>query len=470
MRQFKYQQLAQLFRDNIEQGIWLPHEKLPSIRALAAKYSLSKISVQHALQSLESKQLIVAKPKSGYYVLPKQVASNNDNQRYSIASPKQVTMPEIFYRIMEQGAAFDIAPNASDQDETSQHIATLQRHLGRALRQSSYKKAMYYAPPAGSDALREQIVLHYQRRGLFVSADDICISAGCQNSLYLTLQSLCQPGDIVAVESPAFYGVLQLLQHLHLKIIEIPSSYTQGIDVDQLEQAAQKWPIKACIVTPNFATPTGAQMPQSHMKALLQVAEQHNFLLLEDDIYGDLGFQQLTSPLKAFDQHEQVILCSSFSKALSRDLRIGWTINRKYAKQIAQTKLVNQLSTSQATQDGLTSFLQEGHFERHLYQRRRQLLKQRDQLLATIKQYWRFEVRYTVPDGGIALWLTLPAIIDTLALYKEALEQSILLTPGQLFSTEQTFSQNLRLSFAHPMNKERLAAFKTLGKLIKAKL
>lgn len=470
MKLYKYSKLAQELSVGIEQGLWQVHEKLPSIRTLAEQYQLSNISVQHALQLLESRGILFAKPKSGYFVAPRLSIEFSEQPKSKIDKPKPVNVPDVFFDIMERSAAFDIAPKARIDVGKSTHLQSLNRHISRAMRQHQQSNALYYDAPAGDNFLREQIAQRYQRRGVSVSASDVCITLGCQNGLYLALQQVCNAGDTVAVESPAFYGVIQLLQHLKLNIVEIPASYTRGMSAQALSQVASQWPVKACVVTPNYATPTGACMTDTQMQEILKVAAKYNITLIEDDIYGDLGFHRINAPLKKFDENEQVILCSSLSKSLSRDLRLGWTISKLHGKAITKAKLVNHLSGSFAIQQGLASFIHEGHYERHLQYYRRQLLEQREQLLGAIKQYWQFDIRYTVPEGGLSLWLQLPDKISTLDLYNQALERDIVITPGRLFSSESKFNANMRMTFAHPAVNQRLEAIKGLGSMISVQL
>jgi len=464
MKQFKYLQLASLLKSQIDDQKWRENEKLPSIRALALNYNVAKISVQKALHTLEARGIIYVKTKSGYYVAPVKIVEQKGLSLKAMQKPKLVNVPDVFYQIMQRSAAFDIAPRNLDNSKTPNYLLVLNRHLSRALRQKPQNNALYYSEPTGELALREQISQHYRKRNLDISPQEICITSGCQNSLFLALMTSCQPGDIVAIESPAFYGVLQLLQQLKLKVLELPCSPTTGITTESLRAANNKWQIKACVLTANFATPTGALMPEAEKQDLVALATEQNITIIEDDIYGDLGFHGKVAPLKSFDKHNNVILCSSFSKSLSRDLRIGWLVN-KDLKDIQHMKLINQLSTSQALQSGLSSFLAEGHFERHLNQYRKVLLKQRDQLINGIKENWQVQTNFTVPDGGLAIWIELPKGVDTFALYHQAIEEGIVLTPGRLFTSADKFSNYLRLSFAHPMTGHRLSALKRLGEL-----
>lgn len=465
MQKYKYQQLAAELKKQIEDQKIPPHTKLDSIRDIAKTSHLSIISVQKALQLLEARGVVYAKQKSGYYVAVQKAFLNGKTQK-TLLSPKLVNVPDIFFEIMQQGAAFDIAPQNIASAETPNQLLILHRHISRSLRQHAQSKALYYCEPAGSYALRQQISHHYAHRSIEVSPEDICITSGCQNSLFLALSCFCKQGDIVAVESPAFYGVLQLLQQLKLKVIELPCSYTYGLNANALETAALKWPIKACIVTPNYATPTGAIIPDSEQLAIVNIAIKYNILLIEDDIYGDLSFHSQVAPMKKYDQDDRIILCGSLSKTLSRDLRLGWIMTGNKINKISHLKLVSQLSTSQAIQEGVTSYLSQGYYERHLYHYRQQLLKQREQLIQAIGNLWHFPVHYTVPEGGISLWIELPKKANALSIYHEAQKMGITITPGQLFTTEDKFHSNLRLSFAHPTTGHRLKALKQLGEII----
>jgi DNA-binding transcriptional MocR family regulator len=465
MRQFKYQLLANELIAQIEEDKWRSNERLPSIRELASIYNVSKISVQKALHTLEARGLVYVKIKSGYYVVPPKPEQKISQGLSKIAKPKLVDVPDVFYEIMQRTAAFDISPQNLDTAQAPNNLLILNRHISRALRKKPQNNALYYSEPPGNLPLRQQISEHYRRRDHIISAEEICITSGCQNSLFLALMATCQPGDIVAIESPAFYGVLQLLQQLKLKVVELPSSYTIGLTAGALEEATQKWAIKACVLTANFATPTGALIPSKEKRKIAALANEKNIIIIEDDIYGDLGFHSRVEPLKSYDSQDNFILCSSFSKSLSRDLRIGWIVAGKHLKKIVHLKLVYQLSTGQAIQHGLTNFLAEGDFERHLHQYRKVLIKQREQLTHGIAQHWKIPTTFTVPDGGLAIWLQLPETVDTFLLYEQAIAEEIIITPGRLFSSVKKFSNCLRLSFAHPTTGHRLQALIRLGQL-----
>lgn len=458
---FRYQQLTQQLQVLLEEGYWQAGERLPSIRALCQHYQASLATVQHALHRLEAEGLLEARARSGYYVRLQSAATTTANALPALGCPAPVTVPELFFDIMNRSAAFDIQPKGPAVKLP--HLTLLHRLLNRVLREQGMRYALHYDEPLGATALREQLALHYRQCGLQLDKNDLCITAGCQHALFLALQAVCQPGDIVAVEHPAFYGVLQLLQQLQLQVLEIPSGQ-EGMDIAALQQALTRWPVKACVVTPAYATPTGACMPLSRQQQLVALANTYNFALIEDDIYADLGFYQRPSPLKSLDTEQRVILCSSFSKSLSRDLRIGWIAAGRWQPQVARLKLVSQLAGSQSVQQALALFLAQGHYKRHLQHYRIQLQHQRDQVVQALQRYWP-KADYTVPQGGLALWLVLPETVNCTAAYSQCLQQGIVLTPGALFSSSGQFQHCLRLSFANPMLGNRLAALQRLAQL-----
>jgi DNA-binding transcriptional MocR family regulator len=467
LKEPRYEVLASQLKQHITTKRWIIGERLPSIRELCAEYSYAKNTVIKALHVLESENLIEARARSGFYVSLQISNAAPSELTFKDLRPRKVNVPDIFQDIMNRSAAFDILPNES-LAPPSTSLITLHRHINNAMRYQANKKAMYYDEPKGVKLLREQLNSMYRSYGCNINSEEFCITFGCQQSLFLALMTTCQPGDNVAVECPSFYGVLQLLQQLQLNAIEIPTSTINGLDIEAFESVLKKWNIKACVITPSFATPTGANMPLEHKKQLVKLANQHDIALIEDDIYGDLGFFERPTPLKSLDTENRIILCSSFSKSLSRDLRVGWIAGGRWHKAIQKLKLVSSLANNQAIQLGLANFLSNGHYKRHLSQKRQTLKQQRDELITIIQNDWSNSTRFSIPNGGLALWLELAPQVNTQTLYNQALQAKIVLTPGNLFTVSARFNNYLRLSFNHSSTGNRKKALKTLSRIIEA--
>lgn len=466
----RYLALERWLLQQIQQRRWLPGERLPSVRDLCRQKKRSKATVLHALQRLEAQGVVEARPRAGYFVLqpaPSVTLSLCPPAVEPRLQPQPVQLDQLLTDIMQRNAAFNMLPQRP-LDRPPSSLLALQRCIGRALRQQSLQTHLAYDEPAGHIDLRYALARRYTHQGCPVDPQDITITSGCQQALFLALKACCQPGDLVAVESPGYYGVLQLLQALDLQVIEIPSSSLTGMDLSVLEQAAQQWPIRACVVTSYFATPTGASLPISQQDALLDLAKRQDFLIIEDDIYRELDFYHPPSPMKALDLEDRILLCGSFSKSLSRDLRLGWVINATWQQKIKKLKLITQLATSRFIQQGLADFLQQGLMDKHLRARRLELKTQRDQWQQAINQVWGQKVNMTQPEGGLCFWAEWPQALDGLDLYSQALQHRIVLTPGALFSTQQTFDHALRISFALPCTLEHQAALYQIAALMPA--
>ncbi|MCP8688692.1 PLP-dependent aminotransferase family protein [Marinobacterium sedimentorum] len=461
---YRYQQLENWLLQSIREQRWRLGERLPSIRTLCEQQGVSKATVQHALQRLEAQGLVEARPKAGYFVRLQPKTIRAPRSRVQVEAPRPVTVSELFLDVMRRSAAFDLLPDLH-AGEVPSGIVALNRALGRALRRQKGDDHQYYDEPAGDPGLREQLSLHAARRGWTVLPEQLCITSGCQHALFLALMACCRRGDIVAVESPGFYGVLQLLEQLELQVVEVPSSSEQGMDIEALEAALERWDIKACVVSPAFATPGGALMPKEARKRLLALADANDLAIIEDDIYADTAFGQVPDPLKALDSSDRVILCSSFSKSLSRDLRLGWISGARWHQKILHLKLVTQLASSRYQQQGVAEFMRDGSYATHLRRQRNELRTQRDRLIASLHA-WPGEIRVSTPLGGLAIWLELPESIDTLAAYPAALQQGVVITPGPLFSVSGQFRNCLRISYAHPWDGRRIEALSRLPELL----
>lgn len=462
--EYRYQHLEKLLLKGIEQQRWRVGERLPSIRSLCVEHNLSKATVQHALQRLEAKGVVAARPKAGYFVTPQPGHIKPPSSRARIEPPQAVTVSSLLLDIMGRSAAFDLVPDFKQQTPPP-GILALNRSVGRALRREKANSFQYYDEPAGDYDLREQISLHYSRRGWVVSPDQLCITSGCQHGLFLALMAVCERGDVVAVESPGFYGALQLLEQLELRVVEVPTSIQTGMDMDALEEVLDRWKVKACIVSPTYSTPGGALMPMESKQRLLTLAERHNLAVIEDDIYADTAFDTVPDPLKTLDTEDRVILCSSFSKSLSRDLRLGWICGGRWHQQIVRLKLVTQLASSRTIQQGVAEFMKEGGYGAHLRRQRFALQENRDQLL-TLLQAWPQGIKVSRPEGGLAVWVELPNAVNTLSAYVPALNAGVVITPGPLFSVSEQFTHCLRIGYAHAWNAERTHALHQLRELL----
>lgn len=469
MQNFLYQELASQLAEQIQTGLRLPGDRMPSIRQLAQQLQHSKATIIHAYELLEAQGLIEARARSGFVVsatgqtasakLSKPLPSEPD------IAPSLVSANQVLLDIMEQGAAFDIVPEQDKQPAND----LLRRTMARAYRHSNNLQQDYYEQPLGYLPLRQQLAKRLAFSGAQVEAKQVLITQGCQHALLLALMACTKAGDVVAIESPGFYGAFQLLETLGLQALELPSSADTGISPQALSLALEHWSVKALLVSPAFATPTGSCMPEDHKTAIVALCQQHGVTIIEDDIYAELQFGlQRPRSLYSYDDSGNTILCSSFSKSLSRDLRIGWIVPGKYLAQVKRLKIVTSLASSQVQQQGLSDFIQQGGLDKHLRQKRLLLAKQQQELQALVAKHLPMVKSCSVPSGGLSVWLEFDETIDTIKLYNQAKREGIVITPGRLFTAQEKYQNFIRLSFLQAWDESRQQALIKLAKLLSA--
>ena len=297
-----------------------------------------------------------------------------------------------------------------------------------------------------------------------VSPDSIVTTAGCLNAMGLCLQVLTKPDDVVAVESPCYYGILQLIEAYGLKAIEVPVHPETGLSLEALRLAMEQWPLKAVLTVSSFSNPLGCSIPDERKKELVSMLEQYQVPLIEDDIYGDLYFgERRSKAIKAFDEQGLVLLCSSLSKTIDPLLRVGWVLAGRYYEQILHRKFVNMLSTPILPQLVAAEILGQGIYDRHLRQAREAYRQRYQRLVDLVSEHFPAQTRISRPQGGIVAWLELPRSVDSTEFYHYCRAHDVLIAPGEMFSLNKQFQNYFRLSYAPRWTPERERAVLRMG-------
>jgi DNA-binding transcriptional MocR family regulator len=327
-------------------------------------------------------------------------------------------------------------------------VHRLTRILG-AVSRSAGARGLAYESPRGAPELRGQIAQRMLDAGCALTPDDVLITDGCTEALGLALRVVCEPGDTVAIESPAYFGLLEILRSLGLRALPLPSHPETGVHLDTLRFALSQMPIKACLLQTTFSNPLGSSMPDEAKEALVALLAEREVPLVEDDIYGDLSFRAgRPCAAKAFDRSGGVILCSSFSKTVSPGYRIGWIAAGRYQPAVERLKMVNTLASATLPQLALAEFLARGGYDHHLRRMRREYAQNRTCMVQAVNQYFPTGTRTSQPEGGQVLWVELPQAVDAMALAERALAHDIALAPGPMFSASGEYGHHVRLNFA----------------------
>src|SRR5687768_3085748 len=299
-----------------------------------------------------------------------------------------------------------------------------------------------------------------------VRPEEILITAGALEALNLCLQAVTRPGDVVAIESPAFYAALQTVERLGLRAVEIATDPVHGADVASLAAAIGRHRVKACWLMPTFQNPTGATMPVEAKREMVALLARHGIPLVEDDVYAELHHGSAAAPpAKAFDGEGLVMHCGSFSKSLAPGYRLGWCVPGRAFQQVERLKLTTSIATSIPVQDGVADFLRQGGYDHHLRALRASLRQQQAAMLRAIESHFPEGTRMTRPDGGYFTWVELPPKADAMALYRAALQKGISVAPGPIFSAQRKFGNCLRVNCGHPWSEAVEKAVAMLGRL-----
>lgn len=466
----KYEVIAEELAAAIRQGLLKRGDKLPSIRQVQALKQVNASTVFQAYYLLEARGLLVARPRSGYYV------AGNLHAERSLAPggmppaglPTMLQVSDLVFTLLDRikdpqhvpfGSAFP-SPRHFPLAKLADHMASAVRRIHPSDTVSDIGQ--------GDNALRRQIALRYQLDGAHTDASDIVVTNGALEALNLSLAAVTQPGDSVIIESPSFYAALQAIERMGLRAIEVPSHPECGIDLAALEQAIIQHRPKACWLMTHFQNPTGSLMPEDKKQALVALITRYQLPLIEDDVYRELYFgKQRPLPAKTWDSEGWVMHCSSFSKTLAPGYRVGWVSAGRFTSQITRLKISTTLATSIPAQHALASYLAKGGYDKHLRQLRHQLMLQQLQFSQAIYQHFPEQVRFNLPQGGYFFWMQLPQHIDSLQLFQQAIAHNISLAPGHMFSSQQQYANFIRLNYGHPLDTHSLQAIQALGTLMK---
>lgn len=462
----RYEQLAKSMAAEIRSGNLAPGARMPSLRQLIAQHGVSQSTVTRAYYLLEQWGLVRAAERSGYFVTPP-AAAGKTATRSAPGESATVDISELVFSVLDAAKRPGIVPLGSAFPSPLLFpLARLAKSLGLAARSVSPWSTVVDLPP-GNENLRRQIALRYLRMGISQPAEDIVVTNGALEALNLCLMAVTQPGDIVAVESPGFYGALQAIERLGLRAVEIPVDTVDGLDLDALAQALTKHPIRACWFMTNFQNPTGVTLSAAKKQALVDLLAQHEIPLIEDDVYGELHYSpSYPPPALAFDRHGLVMHCSSFSKTLAPGYRIGWASAGRFAARVQRLKLMTTLSASIPVQAGIADYLEHGGYERHLKRIRLAMQRHREAMSEAIRRWLPAGTQLTDPDGGYFLWLTFREPVDAMALHRLAIEHGISVAPGPMFSATHGFENCIRLNYGHPWSPRIEEAIRTLGTLL----
>jgi GntR family transcriptional regulator / MocR family aminotransferase len=454
-----YRQIESHLRQSILSGNLLSDTRLPACRQLARDLGVNRLTVENAYSELEADGLVFSRIGSGTYVLPASslpiVQQNNPDAPWplwqqGVQDRNIMSKAGIADEMLKAAGHSHPISFANGISDSRQFPVEEFRKILQAVMRRDGITTLDYGERKGYAPLREGIAHILASQGLQTHPENILITAGSQQAIFLASQVLLKPNDIILVENPTYSAAIDLFRILGFQIVGIPVD-GQGMQVDKLEKLLQQYHPKLIYTIPNFHNPTGTCLNSARRRQLIVLADRYNVPILEDDFVGDLRYEGHSQPsLKALDPGGQVIYISTFSKMLMPGLRVGFIVaNGPVYDSLLNFKRFSDLATSTLIQRALDAYVTVGRYQSYLHRSCQLFRKRRDAMVEAIDRYLPVDVSFDVPKGGLFLWLRLPDTISADELLPLACEEGVSFAPGDVFFTDASGGKEwMRLNFS----------------------
>ncbi|WDE11072.1 PLP-dependent aminotransferase family protein [Thalassomonas haliotis] len=465
---FLYQQVIDFIEKQQESGVLRPGDKLPSLRKLSSQLEISVPTVKQAYVELERQGSICARPQSGYYLQAQQARKLMPMRaKWACCDPVEIECRSLIEQVHEAIHLPDTVALGISNPVNSHPPDKALARLMRAVISKVAEKAVSYGPINGDPKLRMQLGFRYQELGVDVNHEDIVITNGAQEALAIALQCVAEKGDVIAIESPCFFGMIELIESLGMKALEVYTCTEQGICPDELARVIKQYPVKACLFSTAINNPLGSLMPDDRRQTIVNLLEQQDIPLIEDDVYSELYFgEQRPKPAQLYSEKGLVITCSSFSKTAAPGYRIGWLVPGKFAEQAKRIKRAQSCSTPMLQQWTLNEYLMSGEYDRHLTVLRKKLSYNCERMRAFIAEHFPDDICISKPRGGSVLWVRCRSYVNSGDFFRQAIARGVSFAPGSIFSPSGKYHNYMRISYGVQWCERIEEAIVVLGDLV----
>lgn len=445
-----YRQLANSVSRLIAQGTIQSGEKLPATRELASQLGLNRTTVAAAYSSLEDAGLIRGHVGRGSFVaenipLPRAAATND---AFASGADWDSILPAPGSPLSQPASGIEISFANSRPSSDAFPVDEFRRVAKEVVDGPDAPEILQLGPTHGYQPLRQMLLNDALESGVARASDDLIITNGCQQALDLVARMFASAHTAVALEDPVYHGLIRVFARSGAELLPIPMD-ADGLDVNELKETLERQHPRLLIVTPSFQNPTGATLSLERRKRIVALAQRYGVVLVENDIYTELRYRGQPLPnLKSLDESGNTILLRSFSKVLFPGLRVGWVIApRAVIARLADAKQTSDLHSDQLSQAVLLRFSESGESRRHLENTK---IEGEQRLVAVLSACRRFLPRgatFTSPEGGMNLWIELPAPLTADQLLTRTKERGVDFLPGRYFAVRGDHSRGLRISF-----------------------
>jgi DNA-binding transcriptional MocR family regulator len=445
-----YESVAEIMIENIEAGRLPPGSRLPALRVLAKQHSISMTTATKSYTYMEEMGWIFSQPQSGFFVAkrsskiehPETPGFEGERRDPRNHGPTSGYSPNVKF-FSPLGTSM-ISPELLPTIELQR---TIKRSTSRA------KELLHqYPEPQGGLGLRTALSNHFSKEHFSFLNSELVITNGCIDAIRIAIETISKAGDTIAISSPCFSGLLDLLAVLSRRIIEIPSN-EEGIDLEQLEKHMQNNDIVAGLFNTSHMNPAGTSLSNQQKQRLVQMANEYKIPIIEDDVYIELSHHgKPPLPAKYWDKNGYILWCGSVSKTLAAGLRIGWCLPGRYLQDYLRQHKITGLGVNGLIQASIAEFINTGGYRTHINKVRLKLSKHVHSYQKYLIENLPNNARVSTPDGGIVLWVQIPGL-DAVELEQQAKAQQVDIRSGSSFSTHLFYKDCFRVNFGWPLQK-----------------
>lgn len=438
-----YQQIVNQIKRQISVGDLPAGTRLPAVRHLAESLGVTRLTVHNAYAELQADGWVEATVGRGTFVkagleVQALLAQHLEHHRHRLHYCSDM------HRLLNTGTLLALAYAVPDIGLVpgEQIMSIFNQIKGDA------SALLHYGGQDGDNELRIELAEHLAERGLPTLPDNILITSGATQGLALVTQTLANRGDKILVETPTYLGQMKVFNVLGVEPIGVPMD-DEGIIIEKLIAAIETHHPKFISLIPNYHNPTGILMSDARRAEVIEIAYHYQIPIVEDDVYGLITYEDHAPlALKTLDKHGIVIYLSSISKTVAPGLRIGYIVARPdLLEQFTQLRWATELGGTPLMHRAIAVFLRDGYFKHHMKRVLPIYRERRDAMLNALRQYMPYHSTWSVPQGGLCVWVKLPSNGQYNDLYPAALMRGIVYTPNEAFFTDYSEDYYMRLCF-----------------------
>ncbi|WP_288095477.1 PLP-dependent aminotransferase family protein [Pseudomonas sp.] len=449
---FAYQAVYRYLTSLISEHATDARVRLPSLRQLAQRLNVSISTIQYAYSLLEKEGRVYSLAKSGYYAMPVPSIS-------TLYSGDDLL--EMVYSNARRPGTLNLS---ADEPASLQSLDSPLLLLERELLRQYPRQPQPSSQPCGELELRTALAARYTSSPVRCwHADDVYIGADLRGVLEILITVLCLRDATVVVESPCDWALLRLLQEACVRVIEWPVLADGELDIQRLKDLLETESVRLVMVSSGLNMPRGSRAPDHNRQAIAQLLEGYDCQVLENDCYGELGFEPEGLRFRDLLPVERLIVFSTFEKIIGPEAPYGYLLSRHLRDELQRHFLLRAFRLSPIRQKAIARLYGNGRVDQHLQVLRRRLKDSKTQMTQLLQERMGDALQFVEPHGGATIWVNSSRRVDVRRVFQRLLKHQVVIAPGELFSLQGLHAQHLRLSHTFGGEQDLADALGLLG-------